>query len=397
MPMPTSRLQSGLALVKAIRVAALFACALGTARAVQLPLHTAHHWIVDAKGDRVKLAGVNWYGADNPEFAVGGLAYRPLAAIAHEVKAMGFNSVRIPWSNQLVETNPLVPDYALAANPALKGKRALEVLDLTVDALAREGLYVILDNHVSRADWCCFEGDGNALWHSPEYPEQRWLADWRFMARRYKRQPAVIGADLRNELRFGAAWGGENADLDWHAAAERGGNAILAENPNLLIFVEGVDYALDLSGFGRLPVKLKIPNHLVYSAHDYPFSHRGIQTFDDYVKTVQAKWAYLRQQSEAPLWIGEFGTCQAARCLDSADPRQQGFWFRNILRFLRETDLDWCYWPLNGTQLSGHGRTFGNTESYGVLNRAYDGPASEEMLRLLRSVQGPATAGERLP
>jgi endoglucanase len=244
-------------------------CALGKARADELPLHTAHHWIVDAKGNRVKLAGVNWYGADNTEFSVGGLAYRRLAAIAHEVKAMGFNSVRIPWSNELVETNPAVPDYAVAANPTLKGKRALEVLDLAVDALAREGVYVILDNHVSRADWCCYEGDGNALWHSPAYPEERWLADWRFMARRYKNQPAVIGADLRNELRFGATWGGQDPALDWHAAAERGGNAILAENPNLLIFGEGTDYALDLSGFARLLVKVKVPNRLVYSPHDY--------------------------------------------------------------------------------------------------------------------------------
>src|ERR1039457_2047925 len=37
-------------------------------------IHTAHHWIVDAKGHRVKLAGVNWYGADNLEFSVGGLS-----------------------------------------------------------------------------------------------------------------------------------------------------------------------------------------------------------------------------------------------------------------------------------------------------------------------------------
>ncbi len=396
--MPPPRPRYRLSFVKGIQLTALaLASAFALARAADLPLHTAHHRIVDAKGNRVKLAGVNWYGADNPEFAVGGLAARPLAAIAHEVKAMGFNSVRIPWSNELVETNPVVPAYAIAANPALQGKRALEVLDLTVDALVREGLYVILDNHVSRADWCCFAGDGNALWHSPAYPEQRWLADWRFLVRRYKHQPAVIGADLRNELRFGVTWGGADPASDWHAAAERGGNAILAENPNLLIFVEGIDYALDLSGFARLPVKLNVPDRLVYSAHDYPFSHKGIATYDDYVKTVQAKWAFLRQESEAPLWIGEFGTCQAPRCLDSSDPTQQGFWFRNILRFLRETDLDWCYWPLNGTQLSGHSRKFGNRESYGVLNPAYDGPASEQMLHLLQSIQAPAGARERLP
>ena len=380
--MPTPRPQYGLLVV--------LLAGFGQARADELPLHTAHHWIVDAKGHRVKLAGVNWYGADNVEFSVGGLAYRPLSAIAHEVKVMGFNSVRIPWSNELVETNPVVPDYAVAANPALKGKRALEILDLTVDALAREGVYVILDNHVSRADWCCYEGDGNALWHSPAYPEQRWLADWRFMARRYKNQPAVIGADLRNELRFGATWGGPDPALDWHAAAGRGGNAVLAENPNLLIFVEGIDYALDLSGCAGLPVKLNVPNRLVYSAHDYPFSIKGVRAYDDYLKAVQLKWAFLRQESDTPLWIGEFGACQQSRCLDSSDPKQEGFWFRNFIRFLRETDLDWCYWPLNGTQLSGHTRKFGDPEDYGVLNRAHGGPASEEMLRLLQSVQGPA-------
>jgi len=369
--------------------ALLFIAALGPARPQQLPLHTVRHWIVDAKGHRVKLAGVNWYGADNTEFSVGGLAYQPLSTIAHEVKAMGFDSVRIPWSNELVETNPVVPAYAVAANPDLKGKHALEVLDRTVEALAREGLYVILDNHVSRADWCCNEGDGNALWHSPAYPESRWLEDWRFMAHRYRNQPAVIGADLRNELRSGATWGGPDPAFDWHAAAERGGNAILAENPNLLIFVEGIDYALDLSGFVRLPVKLNLPDRLVYSAHAYAFSIKGIRTYDEYLQAIGPKWAYLRQDSGTPLWIGEFGTCQEPRCLDSSDPKQEGFWFRNFIRFLRETDLDWCYWPLNGTQLSGHGRKFGDLEDYGVLNRAHDAPASEQLLRLLESVQRP--------
>ena len=370
-------------------------CASVLMRAAELPFYTAGHWIVDAQGNRVKLAGVNWYGADNREFSVGGLAYRPLAAIAHQVKIMGFNSVRIPWSNELVEQNPPVPSYALAANSALKGKRALEVLDLTIEALAREGLYVILDNHVSRADWCCYAGDGNALWHSPAYPEERWLADWRFLARRYRNQPAVIAADLRNELRFGATWGGTDPNRDWHAAAERGGNAVLAENPNLLVIVEGIDYALDLSGFARLPVKLDVPNRLVYSAHDYPFSHKGIRSYQDYRKTLEGKWMFLRRESGVPLWIGEFGTCQDEHCLDSGDPGQEGFWFRNFIRLLGETDLDWCYWPLNGTQLSGHTRKFGDPETYGLLNLSYDGSASPEMLRALRSVQSPVKGKDR--
>ena len=119
---------------------------------------------------------------------------------------------------------------------------------------------------MSRADWCCYKGDGNALWHSPAYPEERWLADWRFMARRYRNQSSVIGADLRNEMRFGATRGGKNPALDWQAAAERGGNAVLTENSNLLIFIEDIDYALDLRAAASLPVKLNAPNWFVYCA-----------------------------------------------------------------------------------------------------------------------------------
>ena len=170
---------------------------------------------------------------------------------------------------------------------------------------------------------------------------------------------------------------------------------MLAENPNLLVFVEGIDYALDLSGFARLPVRLKVPHRLVYSAHDYPFSHPAARSYEEYVNAIRSKWAFLRDESDTPLWIGEFGTCQEAHCLESADPKQEGFWFRNFIRFLRETDLDWCYWPLNGTQLSGHSRKFGALEDYGVLNRAYDGPASPQMLRMLQSVQGRAETSGR--
>ena len=54
-----------------------------------------------------------------------------------------------------------------------------------------------------------------------------------------------------------------------------------------------------------------------------------------------------------------------------------------------------CCWPLNGTQLSGHSRKFGALEDYGVLNQAYDGAASPQMLRMLQSVQGRAETSGR--
>ena len=38
-----------------------------------LPLHTKGRFIVDEGGNRIKLACVNWYGAEEMDFVVAGL------------------------------------------------------------------------------------------------------------------------------------------------------------------------------------------------------------------------------------------------------------------------------------------------------------------------------------
>ena len=224
------------------------------AKAQQPPLHTNGHDILDRAGHRVRLTSVNWYGFDQKEFVVGGLDHAPLAAIVKQIADLGVNSVRLPWANETLEHDPVVPDYAVKANPQFQGKHAMEVMDAVIRALAEAHIMVILDNHMSRADWCCSDSDGNGLWYNAEYPESSWLADWQTIVRRYKKEPWVVGADLRNELRNHAAWGGSDPKLDWHAAAERGGNAVLAANPRLLVMVEGPEYSTNFVGFDKLPV-----------------------------------------------------------------------------------------------------------------------------------------------
>lgn len=362
---------------------------------IALPLHTDGRWIVDSAGARVKLRSVNWYGAEEQDHVVAGLEIDTLQHIAHRIKTMGFNSVRLPWSNELYETNPTVPDYTVAANPNLKGKRALQVLDATIRALANEGLLIILDNHMSNGDWCCSGSDGNTLWYNTDYPESAWIADWQGMARRYADVPQVIGADLRNELRGSATWGGSPV-TDWHAAAERGGNAVLSVNPNLLIIVEGINYALDLTGIANLPVKLSIPNRLVYSAHDYSFDHNGVTSETALFAALDNAWGYIitpGQPYTAPVWVGEFGNCHtSSSCIT-------GFWLSGFRDYLDQHDLDWSWWAINGTEARGTGRTFGAEETYGILNPYWSAPAitselntppSTNLLAVLQTVMQPA-------
>ncbi len=349
------------------------------------PLHTQLNQIVDSAGHTIRLTSVNWYGFDEKEFVAGGLDHAPLAEIVDQIKKIGVNSVRLPWANETVERNPVVPAYAVAANPQFRGRHAMEVMDAVISALAKARLMVILDNHVSRADWCCSETDGNGLWYNADYPEDKWLEDWDRIARRYRGQPWVVGADLRNELRNGAAWGGSDPKVDWHAAAERGGAAVLRANSNLLIFVESPHYSTDFTGFDRLPLRLPVAHRLVYSPHAYFDASHRFPSYEAMKEAYRARATFLLDTG-VPLWIGEFGSCQTLACGANAQ------WLRWFIRLLREESrLSWSYWPLNGTQSSGVGRKYDAVETYGLLSTDYRRIAAPEMVQMLQSVEGQQT------
>lgn len=366
-----------------------------TTASISPPLHTQGADIIDRNNRRVKLVATNWYGAEESDFVAAGLEIADVNQIASEIKCLGFNSVRLPWSNQMYETNPVVSDAAVSANPSLKGKHALDVFDAVVSALTAQGLAIILDNHVSIAGWCCNNSDGNQLWYNATYPESRWIADWQGMAAHYKSQPLVIGADLRNEPRATATWGGDPS-TDWHAAAQRGGNAVLTTNPNLLVFVEGISYAGDLTGVAQLPVVLAFSNQLVYEAHEYQW-YGATMSATQLQQRLDQRWGYIRtpeQSYTAPVWLGEFGTCHTnPNCLTNTALNSQGLWFSSLIQYMKSTDIDWSYWAVNGTEARATGaggtRILGAEETYGVLNMTWSGPSGPSPTpTLLQTLQG---------
>jgi len=370
------------AVIAAIWLMASTARAQSTA--IVPPLHTDGHRIVDASGRSVRLTSVNWYGFDQKEYVAGGLDHAPLAKIIAQIQAIGVNSVRLPWANETLEHDPLPPAYAVAANPQFKGKHAMEIMDAVIAALARAHIMVIIDNHMSQADWCCSETDGNGLWYNDAYPETSWLADWEKIARRYRDQKWVIGADLRNELRNGAAWGGADPKLDWHAAAERGGAAVLKGNPALLVMVEGPEYSTNFAGVDKLPVKLPVDHRLVYSPHAYNIEGHPFANYEELREAYEARAGFLMHSGPGvPLWIGEFGTCQDLNCGQNSD------WFRLFMRLLQDNEsLSWSYWALNGTQSSGRTRKYDTVESFGLLSKDYSRIAAPGIVDLLKTIEG---------
>ncbi|MCL5961644.1 MAG: cellulase family glycosylhydrolase [Chloroflexi bacterium] len=208
--------------------------------------HTSGNQILDSNNNLVKGAGLNWSGFETTNFVVTGLSEQPYRMILDQIAQYGYNTIRIPFSNQVVETNPVPSPDMLTANPDLQGLHSLDILDRLVTYAGQLGLKIILDNHRSDAGTSAQE---SGLWYTGAYPESAWIADWQMLAARYNGNSTVIGFDLRNEPHTppdgaaqgpGSDWGSGNIATDWHLAAQRAGNAILAVNPNLLILVEGI-------------------------------------------------------------------------------------------------------------------------------------------------------------
>ncbi|MET8149516.1 glycoside hydrolase family 5 protein [Actinoplanes sp. NPDC049668] len=359
------------------------------------PLSTRGRYIVDADGMRFKLISGNWHGAsgtwngsgddtDDANHHAGenagrvplGLDRAPLAEIVAGFRSIGLNSLRLPFSGEMLHDTRPVTDAAVAANPGLRGMTPLRVYDEVVAAATGAGLAVILNNHTNTTRWCCGV-DGNERWNASQ-SAAHWEDDWLFMVRRYRDNPRVVGADLYNEVRRTVwddpNWGGGD-DHDWFAASQRLGDRILREaNPNLLIIVEGINWTgIPVDGFahGRPTLRpvaalshtLVRSGKLVYAAHFYDYTgpnHSGAtgigETSDpryrdlsraDLAAVLYRDAFYVGAEPgrhfTAPVWISEFGVDGNA-----APGSKQRDWFGAFTDQLIQADADFAYWPAVG-------------------------------------------------
>lgn len=313
-------------------------------------LHTSGGTILDSNNAPFTIKAASWFGMETPDCMPHGLwGTLTIDDALANIKSMGFNTVRLPFSNECLAATSITGNLNYWANRAygLEGKTPLVLMDTVIARAKANGLQIILDRHRPSS------ADQSPLWYTSAYPESRWIADWKMLAARYKTDPTVIGADLHNEPAGAATWGGAAA-TDWQAAATRGGNAVLASNPNLLIIIEGIEnqgngtttwWGGGLADVKNKPVTLATPNRVVYSPHDYPASLFAQKWFSDpsYPNNLpavwDANWGYIQKQGIAPILLGEFGTA-----LQTTSDQQ---WMAKIVSYLGTNSMSFAYWAFN--------------------------------------------------
>ncbi|KAJ0163192.1 hypothetical protein CTA2_3372 [Colletotrichum tanaceti] len=387
-----------------------------------LPLSVRDRHIVDARNATVAMVGVNWAGHERamiPE----GLQYQSVERIVRTIAETGFNSVRLTFASEMVDDvverggdvslrttllDALGPDNGtavlariLANNPAFgEATKRLEVWDAVAAELARQNLYLHLDNHVSKAGWCCNPYDGNGWFGDANFNTSNWVRSLSFMAEHGKAAnwPSFSSIGLRNELRdpfsgFPPASLENTTWTTWKTRMVQAANAVHAANPDLLLFFSGRIFDFDISApvqgrFGSEPgfafdlAELPFRHKFVFEQHQYDqglvddacASYRDILTaFGSNAMTIADAGS-----NRAPLVMSEWGHDQA----DDGGMFRHKF-RRCLMDFMVDQQMGWMVWVVGGSYYTREG-VHDRDEPWGLLDHTWSSYRGKESIKQLQ-------------
>ena len=228
------------------------------------------------------------------------------------LKKTGVNSVRVPFNYKLF-TNE---DY-MGRND---GSRGFKLLDKVISWCKTEGLYVILDMH------CAPGGQtGDNIDDSFGYPflfetkENQKLAIelWTKIAKRYAKEPIIIGYDLLNEP-VAHYFDSKTLNPLIEPLYRELTTAIRSVDQNHIIFYGGAQWNTNFN---------------IFSA---PFDQKAVYTFHKYGDLPNygsiKRFIEFREKYNVPIYIGETG--------ENTDE-----WIQEFRELLEKENIGWHFWP----------------------------------------------------
>ncbi len=294
----------------------------GQAASMPLPLKVVGTRVVNSRGERVRLRGVN---AACLEWTSNGEGHI-LETVTVAIRDWHVNHIRLP----------LAQDRWFGKAPEQKdgGTAYRALVKQVVDLCALRGCYIMLDLHWSDCgEW------GKDIGQHP-LPDRNSLAFWKEVAQVYKDHPAVI-FDLYNEP-YHVSWdawrdggkvtersrSGKSRDFDG-VGMKAMLDAVRATGAKNVVVVGGLDWSYDMSGFLKgYQLADRTGNGIIYANHAYPF--KG-DTVERWIAKMEAATRTL------PVIVSEFGGRNA-----KDEP-----WVRQVLQALEDHQWDWTAWDMH--------------------------------------------------
>jgi endoglucanase len=318
-------------------------------------LKTSGTSIVDAKGQKIQLRGVNFggwlmmeaYFMHSPNTAEQimkrefkeKLGAEALAELEHafrtnfiqesdmrQVADWGFNCVRLPFNYRLIED----------------GK--INFIDEAIQWANKYGVYLILDLHAA-------PGAQNNDWHSDSLGvAELWKSEanriktyklWEMLANRYKDEPMIAGYDLLNETVL-------DNDALLNEFYRETIKAIRSVDKNHILFIEGNRWAQDIAMLDDFK-----DDNWVFSVHFYEpmeYTFTLIQHMDYPVKSGSGEWDIktMRQRMEQqakvahgrgrPIHVGEFGVNYRN------GHSHEDLYVKDLIQVFNDLGFNWNYW-----------------------------------------------------
>jgi endoglucanase len=299
-------------------------------------VHTSGTELVDDQGKRLMLRGTNlgnWFEVEGYMFHLGDTAQAPreIEALSYEligpekadlfwrqwrenytteadidrIKAMGFNSVRVPIHWKFFDR---------------ENAEGFRLLDRLVQWARKDHIYVIIDLHCAPGGQTGTNIDDSYgypwLYMSPE-AQQHTIAVWRRVAAHYSKEPVVLGYDLLNEpIPHFPQLQRLNSDLE--PLYRRMVAAVREVDRNHVVILGGAQWDSNFKVFGK-----PFDSNVMYTFHKY-------WTATD--SSVIKEYLDFRDKYKVPIWLGESG-------------ENKDEWIAAFVKTLEENHVGWCFWP----------------------------------------------------
>jgi hypothetical protein len=248
----------------------------------------------------------------------------------NQIKAWGFNSVRVPIHYEY---------FVNTGTPDVWNNQGFTILDNLISWCSAAGIYAIIDLHAAPGGQSAnnisdYDSTKPSLWQS-EANKTKTVELWRKISERYKLEPWVAGYDLINE----PAWDLPNG-TDLRNIYDRITTAIRANGDNHILFIEGNWYANDFAGLTPA-----WDANMVYSFHKYWSA----------ATTQDIKWITdFRTAQNRPIWCGEHGensNDNYTKIVETFNANNIGFSWWPMKKFVSINDFANGQWPAGYTNL----------------------------------------------
>jgi endoglucanase len=227
------------------------------------------------------------------------------------LRSIGCNSIRLPFHYKL-----FVNEYYLGATDSSRGFR---YMDKVIGWCRNAGITVLLDMHCAPAGQTGDNIDdsyGYPYLYTDSAAQQQTIAIWERIARRYSKEPVVMGYDLLNEP-IAHYFNKQELNPLLEPLYKRITAAIRKADKNHLVFLEGAQWASDFKSFGK-----PFDNKLVYSFHKY-WTDTTLKVIQEYID--------FRDKYKVPVYVGETG-------------ENTNQWNAAFRRLLEANNIGWHYW-----------------------------------------------------